>query len=135
MASEPAPSSYPQQVTFLTTSDLEATRRFYEELLGLSLTLDQGSCHIYRVTTTSFLGFCQRDQSPSAAGVILTLVCDDVDARYQALEGRGARFELPPRHNPDYDIYHCFLRDPMGYLIEIQRFCDPRWPQPDNQES
>jgi len=25
-------------------------------------------------------------------------------------------------------IYHCFLRDPNGYLLEIQRFLDPAWP-------
>ena len=24
-------------------------------------------------------------------------------------------------------IYHCFLRDPNGYLIEIQRFLNPAW--------
>jgi len=23
--------------------------------------------------------------------------------------------------------FYCFLRDPNGYLIEIQRFEDPRW--------
>jgi catechol 2,3-dioxygenase-like lactoylglutathione lyase family enzyme len=28
-------------------------------------------------------------------------------------------------HNRDYDICHCFLRDPNGYLIEIQRFLHP----------
>ncbi|OQY24133.1 MAG: hypothetical protein DRJ03_06405 [Chloroflexi bacterium] len=29
--------------------------------------------------------------------------------------------------NPRYNIYHCFLRDPNGYLIEIQRFLDSAW--------
>ncbi len=32
--------------------------------------------------------------------------------------------------NPEYRIYHCFLRDPDGYQIEIQRFDDPAWPAP-----
>ena len=27
------------------------------------------------------------------------------------------------------DIYHFFLRDPDGYLIEVQRFLDPAWPR------
>jgi catechol 2,3-dioxygenase-like lactoylglutathione lyase family enzyme len=28
----------------------------------------------------------------------------------------------PPAHNPRYGIYHCFLHDPNGYLVEIQSF-------------
>lgn len=24
-------------------------------------------------------------------------------------------------------IYHCFVKDPSGYTVEIQRFEDPRW--------
>jgi hypothetical protein len=33
------------------------------------------------------------------------------------------------------NIYHCFLRDPNGYLIEIQRFLDPAWPRPTLQHA
>ena len=35
--------------------------------------------------------------------------------------------EKPPTHNPEFAIYHFFFRDPSGYLLEIQRFDDPRW--------
>ncbi len=37
-------------------------------------------------------------------------------------------FEKESAFNPDYKIYHCSLRDPNGYLVEIQRFEDERWP-------
>jgi hypothetical protein len=50
-----------------------------------------------------------------------------------ARRGRAARaaaFETPPRANPKYKIYHCFLRDPDGYQIEIQRFDNDAWPAP-----
>ena len=40
----------------------------------------------------------------------------------------GADIETRPEHNLEYRIYHFFLRDPNGYLLEIQRFEDPRWP-------
>ena len=40
-------------------------------------------------------------------------------------------FETPPSANAEYNIYHCFLRDPDGYQIEIQRFDSPSWPKPD----
>ena len=118
-----------QQVTFLYTPDLESTAHFYEETLGLSLVLDQGSCRIYRVAGEAFLGFCQRVEAPTEPqGIILTLVSDEVDAWYDYLQGQGVAFEKPPQRNETYNIYHCFLRDPNGYLIEIQRFLDPAWP-------
>ena len=117
-----------QQITFLYTPDLAATSHFYEEVLGLPLTLDQGSCRIYATAPNSYLGFCEHlDGETNPGNIIITLVAQDVDGWYAALQERGVSFEKPPALNPRYQIYHCFLRDPNGYLIEIQRFQDPRW--------
>ena len=121
--------SIDQQVTFLYTRKLEETARFYEDVMGLSLVLDQGSCRIYRVSADGFLGFCQRDTAPEQPeGVIFTFATHQVDEWHQYLRDRGVEFEKPPTHNPAYNIYHCFLRDPNGYLLEIQQFFDPAWP-------
>jgi catechol 2,3-dioxygenase-like lactoylglutathione lyase family enzyme len=123
------PTPFSGQVTFLYTRDLAATARFYESVLALPLALDQGSCRIYRVSDDGFLGFCQRAEAPEEPqGVIVTLVTADVDGWYERLQARGVAFEKPPAHNPAYNIYHCFLRDPNGYLLEIQTFLDPGWP-------
>jgi catechol 2,3-dioxygenase-like lactoylglutathione lyase family enzyme len=59
--------------------------------------------------------------------VILTLVTDDVDGWHARLAAKGVTFEKEPAANPEYGIYHCFFRDPNGYLLEIQRFDDPNW--------
>jgi catechol 2,3-dioxygenase-like lactoylglutathione lyase family enzyme len=119
---------FDQQITFLYTRDLEATAHFYEDILGLPLVLDQGDCRIYRVIQSSYVGFCQRSSAPEQpSGVTLTLVTPDVDEWYRHLTDQGVAFEQPPALNPKYDIYHCFLRAPNGYLIEIQRFLDPAW--------
>jgi catechol 2,3-dioxygenase-like lactoylglutathione lyase family enzyme len=115
------------QVTFCYCRDLSATSRFYEDLLEVPLALDQGACRIYRVADRAFLGFCSRDDAPRPDSIILTLVTDDVDGWHRRLVARGVTFEKPPGHNPKFNIYHCFLRDPNGYLIEIQRFDDPAW--------
>ncbi|NDJ60877.1 MAG: VOC family protein [Chloroflexi bacterium] len=117
--------SIDQHVTFLYTRDLETTARFYAETLGLPLALDQGTCRIYRVSSAGYLGVCQRDGDPPTDGLIITLVSADVDGWYAYLQAQGVAFEQPPQLNPKYDIYHCFLRDPNGYLIEIQRFNQP----------
>ncbi len=119
------------QITFLYTRDLAATARFYEETVGLPLKLDQGGCRIYRLCGEAYVGFCQRDDAPQGAAdpgtrhVILTLVTPEVDEWHRRLSERGVVFEKAPAVNPRYRIYHCFLRDPNGYLIEIQRFLDP----------
>ena len=120
--------SIDQQATFLFTNDLDATARFYEEILELPLVLDQGSCRIYRVSTSAFLGFCQRATPDEPDNIIFTMVTQDVDAWHAFLVDKGVEIEKPPTLNVTYNIYQCFVRDPNGYLIEIQRFLDPAWP-------
>lgn len=130
----PAPP-FDQYVTFLYTEDLSATAAFYEDMLGLPLILDQGLCRIYRVSADGFLGFCERGAAlgqgytqAALTDVILTFVTVDVDGLYARLKEKGVPFEKTPAHNPKFNIYHCFLRDPNGYLLEIQTFLDPAWP-------
>jgi catechol 2,3-dioxygenase-like lactoylglutathione lyase family enzyme len=118
-------------ITFLKTTDLQATTRFYTQVLGLELALDQGSCRIFRIRPGALLGFCTFDSAPTAgvptANVILTLVVEDVDQACAELEAAGAPIEVRPRLNQRYNIYQFFARDPNGYLIEVQRFLDPAW--------
>lgn len=122
---------FDQQVTFLTVSDLEQSTEFYQDTLGLELVLDQGPCKIFRVSSDGFIGICEPNQhrNVSTDGVIITLVSDDVDGWYNRLKAKGVPFTKPPAENPTFNIYHCFLRDPDGHLLEIQRFNDPAWPR------
>jgi catechol 2,3-dioxygenase-like lactoylglutathione lyase family enzyme len=114
--------------TFLYTDDLRATAHFYEDLIGLELALDQEDCRIYRIAERSFLGFCERESGAAdPGGIILTLITEEVDRWHLYLQDQGVTFEKEPTFNPRYQIYHCFLRDPNGYLVEIQRFDDPAW--------
>lgn len=114
-------------IVFLATNDLASTAEFYEQTLGLPLALDQGTCRIYKVAGEAYIGFCERAGAFSVEGVIITIVTQEVDEFCDLLRARGVVFEKEPAVNPDYNIYHCFLRDPNGYLVEIQRFDDPRW--------
>jgi len=123
-----SPEPFNASVTFCATDDLGATGFFYEKILGLELALDQGTCRIYRVAGCGFVGFCSRLEAPKPDGIILTLVTEDVDGWFEKIQAAGVVVDKPPTHNPDYNIYHCFVRDPNGYAVEIQRFDDPRWP-------
>jgi catechol 2,3-dioxygenase-like lactoylglutathione lyase family enzyme len=115
-----------QQITFLDTRDLRRTADFYERVLGLRLARDQDTCRIYHVTGTAYVGFCERADTPvPPQGVVLTLVTDEVDRWCARLRNEGVEFVKEPAENPPYRIYNAFVRDPNGYVLEIQRFWEP----------
>jgi catechol 2,3-dioxygenase-like lactoylglutathione lyase family enzyme len=121
-----------QQITFLYTTDLKTVVPFYETVLGFELVLDQGKCRIYRtVGRTAYIGICERPKPRQADGVIFTLVTQDVDGWYQQIVAQGIQPEHEPRVNDDYGIYHFFVKDPSGYLLEFQQFLGDLWESPD----
>lgn len=115
-------------ITFCYTEDLEKTHCFYNGVLELPMVLDQGGCRIYRVSGTGYIGFCTKKTPAVAEGVTITLVTDEVDFWFDKARKYGLEVVKPPAPTPEYNIYNCFLKDPAGYMLEIQRFEDPRWP-------
>jgi catechol 2,3-dioxygenase-like lactoylglutathione lyase family enzyme len=108
-------------IHFYGTRDLSVTYDFYVNKLGFSLTKDQGVCHIYQLTESSLIGFCEhipivcQDRSP-----IITLVVDDVWAVYHEFKSWCDISE--PVISAKFSIEHFFMKDPNGYTMEIQRF-------------
>ena len=126
------PKAFEQFVTFIYCEDLDKNCHFYEKIIGLKMVLDQGSCRIYKVAPNSFLGICTKMDVPKDhSGVILTLVTDDVDGWYEYLKQFKLEFEKTPQLYEKFNIYHLFVRDPEGYLVEIQEFKDTNWPKPE----
>ena len=114
------------QITFLPTGDLSATDAFYQGLLGLPLVRDQGVCRIYATGAGAYLGFCDRGSAlTDAHRVVLTLLVDDVAGAFVRLRAAGAEIVSPPAHSQRYAALSAFVRDPNGYLVELQRFDEP----------
>ena len=111
------------QVTFLFVADLARSAAFYGEVLGLELARDQGACLIYRVGDDAYLGVCDH-RPPDPGGMILTLVSDEVDRWADRLRAAGHEVDGPAA-NERFGLYHLFVRDPDGHLVEIQRFDVP----------
>lgn len=117
-----------KQIVFLPTNDLQATTFFYQNLLKLELFIDQGDCIIFKSCENSYIGFCTRPDFKVEAKIILTLIVDDVDLTFEKLKSDGNIQVSDPTINPKYRIYHFFITDPNGYLVEIQKFLDEvRW--------
>jgi catechol 2,3-dioxygenase-like lactoylglutathione lyase family enzyme len=118
-----AVTGFHSQITFVYVHDLDRSAAFYGDTLGLELARDQGACHIYRVTASAYLGVCDH-RDPDPGGTIITLVADDVDRWAARL--RNAGYEVDgPHANERFALYHLFVRDPDGHLVEVQRFDEP----------
>jgi len=124
MTVKPTPKS---GITFLKTKDIDKTIHFYTQMMGFKLVLDQSTCRIFKICPNCYLGFCKTDGDTGSEEVIITIEIDDVDGFCRQLEEKGVKIEVRPRFNERYQIYQMFIRDPNGYLIEVQRFLDPRW--------
>ncbi|MHA2288713.1 MAG: VOC family protein [Promethearchaeota archaeon] len=114
---------FDESITFLGTSNLKKTLKFYQDVLGLTLYKDQKVCLIFNVTDQSKIGFCEhipvihKGKSP-----IISLVTEEVDEKYNELIQKGLEIPESPKLNNKFNIYHFFFKDPNGYTIEIQRF-------------
>ena len=108
-------------IIFYQTTNLEELHRFYADVVGASLWLDQGGCKIYKFGNMLF-GFCQRDKIET--GALLTFFYPDrkgVDNMYNKIIDLA---EAKPVDNPQYRIYHFYAKDPDGRAIEFQYFWD-----------
>lgn len=113
-------------ILFLGTKDLNRTHRFYTDLMGLSLVIDQGTCRIYQVPGGGFVGFCEHlEVCHSGRSPILTFVTNQVDQVYMKLKRSGMDIPEEPVQNEKFGIYHFFVKDPQGYTVEVQSFSRP----------
>lgn len=115
-------------VVFTYTDDLPASSRFFRDVLELEFVVDQGLCHIFRMSPTSYIGVCAVPGRPRATvGVTITIVTPDVDGWHAFLTGKGLVYQTPPTSSERFNVYSSLFIDPNGYRIEIQNFRDPKW--------
>lgn len=113
-------------ITFLYYEDLDTAVEFYEDNLGLELTVDQGWAKIFRVAEESYIGLVDGGvgyHKPSGdKPVMITLVVPDVDTWYEYLQEMDVETLTEPKDDEELNIRMFLLEDPEGYVIEIQKF-------------
>lgn len=111
-------------ITFFYYRDLPAAMRFYEDILGLSLAIDQGWCKIYEICPGAHVGLVDEAKGmnkwQAAKPVQLCIRVPDIDAWYAyanevELNGLSELFI-----NDQLGIRAFVFNDPEGYQIEIQ---------------
>jgi len=125
MAARPAIG---RTVVFTYTNDLAEASKFFREVLELEFVVDQGSCHIFRLTDESYIGVCDLPDRPTEkGGVTITLVSDDVEGWHDFLTEKGIRYVKKPAHSDQFGVFSSLFISPHGYRIEIQHFDDDEW--------
>ena len=115
-------------ITFLYYRDLPQAMRFYEDVLGLELAIDQGWSKIDRVTEGGYVGLVDESRGSHRARPIKPVqICirvADVDARHASVESVDVPALKPPRSHEALRIRAFVFDDPQGYQIEMQSALD-----------
>jgi len=115
-------------ITWLYYKDIPAAMRFYEDTLGLSLTVDQGWAKVYQTSPTSFIGLVDESRGMHRASdtkpVAVAFVTQDVDAWYAWLTSRGVKMRSPLADSKSLPIRGFTAYDPEGYTLEFETFRD-----------
>ena len=102
---------------FVHVRSLAESRRFYVELLGLDVLLEEPG--YLRVGNVGGWQMGMEEAEPvGSAGIELVIRVPDVDEAYRRLTAAGVAFESPPA-DMEWAARHAWLRDPSGYRLSI----------------
>lgn len=117
---------------YLMTPDLEASKRFYEEALGLvktdegerSVAFETGECTLkiekdFDEETLSAFGMEPPGES-RGDGAVIVLEVEDVEEAYERAEAAGADVLIEPRE-VSWGREMFLVRDPAGYVFEVSQ--------------
>lgn len=131
---QPAPPSRPPSlgvqanIVFLYYRDVPAAQRFYEDTIGLTLTVDQGFAKIYQVSPTSFIGLVDEAQglhrASEAKAVTVSFVTEQIDQWYEYLVAKGVKMRGPVSNATRHPTRGFVAYDPEGYFLEFETFLD-----------
>ncbi|MDH4108028.1 MAG: VOC family protein [Gammaproteobacteria bacterium] len=129
---EPGTSNVPTGLGFKATivwfyyNDLDAIQRFYEDVMGFDMIVDQGWTKIYPIGPAGFLGLVDQSRGmhryTEQKGVTLSLITGNIDGWFGYVAGRK---DIRMRHDAvvDEELYRAFVAyDPEGYFLEWDVF-------------
>ena len=122
------PGRFQAGITWLYYKDLPAAMRFYERVMGLTLTVDQGWAKVYQVSPTSFVGLVDETRGMHRASdtkpVALAFVTGRVDDWHRWLTSQGVKTRGEAKDSANLPIRGFVALDPEGYTLEFETFRD-----------
>ncbi len=124
----PATLGIQANIVFLYYKDIPRAQRFYEDILGLALVVDQGFAKIYQVSPSSFIGLVDETQGLHRASetkpVTVSFVTEQIDQWYDYLVSKGVKVRGPVRDASRHPTRGFVAYDPEGYFLEFERFLE-----------
>jgi catechol 2,3-dioxygenase-like lactoylglutathione lyase family enzyme len=131
-----ATSKRPKELGFKATvlwlyyKDLEGIMRFYEDVMGLDLVVDQGWAKIYPTSPTGFIGPVDGAKGMHSwtekKGVTASFITNNVDAWFEHFKSRETfEFRSQEVEEEDRAGVRVFVGyDPEGYFLEFDTFLE-----------
>jgi catechol 2,3-dioxygenase-like lactoylglutathione lyase family enzyme len=106
-------------VSNVSTPDPALAKRFYGDVLGLAVLMDQGWIATYGSSVKMAVQISFASQGGSGTPTPdLSIEVDDLDAAYAACEKAGFAAEYGPTDEP-WGVRRFYVRDPFGKLVNI----------------
>ncbi len=129
--SSPRPAELGVQATvfWLYYDELEPIQRFYEELLGTSLIVDQGWAKVFPVSGTGFVGFVDGARGLHSAtqekSVTISFFTPDIEDWFERAQAHpDFRLRTPEVTDESERVLVFVGYDPDGYFLEWDTFLD-----------
>ena len=108
----------------LAVRDVERASRFYQDVLGLDVLMDQGWIATYGSHQQMSVQISVASEGGSGTPVPdISIEVDDLDAAYKAMIAAGFRIEYGPADEP-WGVRRFYVRDPFGKLVNILAHVD-----------
>jgi len=131
---EPGTSNVPAGLGFKATvvwfyyKDMPGTHKFYEDVMGFDLLVDQGWTKIYRIGPSGYFGLVDEQRGmhrfTEEKAVTLSFFTDNIDGWYEYLSNDD-RVEMRSKTIEVENEYRAFVAyDPAGYYLEWDVFSD-----------
>ena len=115
----------------LLAEDLEATKRFYQEVFGLPVVFETANSAVFEIGATllNLLRISEANEliapgavagSEAGARSVFTIHVDDVDAMCALLAARGVALLNGPMDRP-WGVRTASFQDPAGHIWEIAK--------------
>lgn len=106
-------------VTNIAATELEEARRFYCDILGLDLLMDQGWIRTFGSDRQMSVQLSVMTEGGSGTPVPdISIEVEDVDAVLAKLANAGVAAEYGPVDEP-WGVRRFFVRDPAGSLVNV----------------
>ncbi len=105
----------------VTVRDLERSRSFYQNTLGMKFLFDAGSMAFFQCGEIRFM-IGASGEPAALGGTILYFKVQDIHETHAHLKEQGVVFHQKPHlvaKMPDHDLWLAFLKDPDGNVLGL----------------